>query len=133
MSSASRVLRATQAAAGYPPSSATWRVLATLDKRGAMRTSEIAVVERSSQATVSKLIGRLQREDLVEQHRDPNDGRAQLVSLTPAGRADLTKRRHQLASVLSSCEISPADAEVLIRAIGIVNDLTEQIEGTYER
>jgi DNA-binding MarR family transcriptional regulator len=67
--------------------------LATLERQGSRRLTELAVSEGVSQPAMTQLISRLEAEALVRREADPNDGRVVRVRLTDAGRAELTRRR----------------------------------------
>jgi DNA-binding MarR family transcriptional regulator len=64
-------------------------VLRILRDEGPRRISELADAEHVAQPTITKLVVRLEREGLVTRVSDPDDGRAVLVGLTVAGRAQL--------------------------------------------
>jgi len=71
-------------------------VLAQLDDVGPARISELAAAGGVSQPSMTELVGRLEREDLVARFTDPRDGRATLVDITASGR---TQRLHLRRSV----------------------------------
>src|SRR5712675_1670568 len=62
------------------------RVLAQLDDCGPARISALAAASGVSQPSMTVLVGRLEREDLVARFTDPRDRRATLVDITPCGR-----------------------------------------------
>jgi DNA-binding MarR family transcriptional regulator len=62
------------------------RVLAQLDDCGPARISALAAAGGVSQPSMTELVGRLEREDLVARFADPRDGRATLVDVTASGR-----------------------------------------------
>ncbi|SCX38695.1 DNA-binding transcriptional regulator, MarR family [Klenkia marina] len=66
--------------------------LATLQRSGPARLTELAVAEGISQPSMTALIARLAGQGLVDRAADPTDGRAVVLSLTGAG-ADLLARR----------------------------------------
>lgn len=66
-------------------------VLAQLDDGGPARISELAAANGVSQPSMTELVGRLEREDLVARFTDPQDRRATLVDITTSGR---TQRLH---------------------------------------
>lgn len=72
----------------------TLSVLHTLTHRGPMRLTALTGQEQITQPAVTQLVGRLEREGLVERRPDPSDGRAVLVAVTPAG-ARITHGRHR--------------------------------------
>jgi DNA-binding MarR family transcriptional regulator len=79
---------------GYSLSSAV--VLAKLDDDGPARISELAAASGISQSSMTELIERLTREELVARFADPEDHRATLIDITGSGRA---RRPHLQRSV----------------------------------
>jgi DNA-binding MarR family transcriptional regulator len=97
-----------------------FRVLRTLDSADrALRLSELAaqlgIVPRSATSVVDDL----EAAGLLARHPDPNDRRATLVTLTPAGTQILTtlrnRRREVMASQLS--RLSPTEQQILIHLL----------------
>ncbi|MFI7029324.1 MarR family winged helix-turn-helix transcriptional regulator [Microbispora rosea] len=61
-------------------------VLVRLAKHGPASASELAAAERVRPQSMAAIVQALERAGLVERHRDPEDGRRQLVTLTELGR-----------------------------------------------
>ncbi|GGO25165.1 MarR family winged helix-turn-helix transcriptional regulator [Microbispora bryophytorum] len=61
-------------------------VLVRLAKHGPASASELAAAERVRPQSMAAIVQALERAGLVERHRDPEDGRRQLVTLTEPGR-----------------------------------------------
>jgi DNA-binding MarR family transcriptional regulator len=61
-------------------------VLARLAKHGPASASDLAAADRVRPQSRATIIPVLDQAGLVERHRDPEDGRRQLVSLTEVGR-----------------------------------------------
>jgi len=59
---------------------------------GPTRLTTLAAKEGVGQPSMTQLIQRLERQDLVTRLADPEDGRAALVAITDAGRALLAQR-----------------------------------------
>ena len=76
--------------AGLSPSAAF--VLNRVRREGPIRLTSLAAKEGVSQPSMTQLIQRLERQDLVTRLADPEDGRAALVAITDAGRALLAQR-----------------------------------------
>ena len=76
------------AAAGRPEIRASYgSILVPLFEQDGLRMSELARRARLSKQTMTTLVRRLEREQLVERRPDPIDGRAALVVLTARGRS----------------------------------------------
>lgn len=100
---------------------ATVRALAVLEEHGSLRVSEFARIDRTSQPTATALIARLVGEGYASRHRDPDDSRAVVVQLTPAGHARLAASRAAMREALSG-PLPGFDAE---RLAGLATDLRE--------
>ena len=72
--------------------------LATLQRSGPARLTELAVAEGVSQPSMTALIARLAGQGLVDRAADPTDGRAVVLSLTDAGADLLARRRTERAA-----------------------------------
>src|SRR5919107_6220313 len=67
--------------------------LATIERHGPMTPSEIAAIERVKRPTITRTLGCLQREGLIDRSQDPTDRRSALVSINAAGRERLRRLR----------------------------------------
>ena len=105
----------------------SWRVVATIERHGALRLSEIAERERVSRPTATAVIKRLEEEGLVRRDVDPSDSRSWLVSTTETGSAQLAAWRAQLAEGVGSLlqTLPSEDLETLSRASEILGGLLE--------
>ena len=68
--------------------------LSTLDRTGARRLTDLAVIEGITQPSMSVLVTGLEQAGLAERRPDPADRRVVLVALTAAG-ADYIRARRQ--------------------------------------
>lgn len=105
---------------------ATVRALAVLDEHGSLRVSEFARIDRTSQPTATALIARLVAEGYASRHRDPDDSRAVVVQLTPAGRGRLAATRASMREALSG-PLPGFDAERLTGLAAELRDLLAAI------
>lgn len=89
--------------------------LATLERTGPRRLTELAESEGVTQPSMTAVVTQLARLGLVERRRHPHDGRAVLVATTPAGVDDLRSRRRVGASVFSVllAKLPPEEAAAL--------------------
>jgi DNA-binding MarR family transcriptional regulator len=72
--------------AGNEAPSAQWRALSILERRRRLRIGELAAAARTTQPGMTRLVGALEQDGLVERSTDPADTRATLVSVTPRRR-----------------------------------------------
>ena len=115
-----RQRRASRERLGESVTHGQFRVLRTLDNADrSLRLSELAaqlgIVPRSATSVVDDL----ESAGLVARHPDPDDRRATLVSLTPAGAQILTtlrqNRREAMATVIT--RLTPTEQSTLIRLL----------------
>jgi DNA-binding MarR family transcriptional regulator len=76
--------------------------LATLERRGPSRVTELADAQSVTQPAMTGLVSRLVAQALVERSPDPDDRRGVLVALTAEGRALLAARRRERAEALAA-------------------------------
>jgi DNA-binding MarR family transcriptional regulator len=119
-------------ATGLTPTSTS--ALATIERHGPLTPSELAELERVKRPTVTRTLGCLEREGLIERTPDPDDGRSALVSLNAAGRERLRRLRGRKNAYLARRmrEMPAADVAVLERAAQILEGMLES-EGAPAR
>ena len=117
---------AIRSTAGRDLSLTTASTLATLDRDGPQRLSDLAVREGVTQPSMTALVTRLERDGLATRGADPSDGRAVVVTLTDAGRDVLVDRRTRRASRLAALleHLDPDDLAAIDAAAGALSRLT---------
>jgi DNA-binding MarR family transcriptional regulator len=75
--------------------------LGRLREDGPQRIGALAAGESVTQPTMTCVIQRLERDELVQRSPDPEDARATRISITPAGIDALDQRATQRATVLA--------------------------------
>src|SRR6267154_166762 len=75
--------------------------LATLERTGPRRLTDLAVTEEVTQPSMTVLVTQLEQLGLAERRRDPADARVVLVAITRAGRRHLRDSRRAGAAVLT--------------------------------
>jgi DNA-binding MarR family transcriptional regulator len=90
--------------------------LSTLVRSGPCRLTDLAIREGVTQPAMTQLVARLQDGGLVQRVADPSDGRAVLVSVTPAGRAVVAGRRAARAERLAGLvtQLTPDQQQQLL-------------------
>jgi DNA-binding MarR family transcriptional regulator len=103
-------------------------VLATLRDAGPRRITELAESEAIAQPTVTTLVGRLERDGLVDRRSDPGDARAVLVHLTDLGLARLNEMRAAREALLQArlATLTETEREVLAAALPVLDKLMEE-------
>ena len=101
--------------------------LSTLDRTGARRLTDLAVIEGVSQPSMSVLVTGLEQSGLAVRRPDPADKRVVLVSLTDAGAEYIRARRRSGAGTFADLiDKLPADqAAALLAAVPAMNRLRE--------
>jgi DNA-binding MarR family transcriptional regulator len=84
--------------------------LATVERHGPLSPSELAECERIKRPTVTRIVRHLEVAGLVERVRDPEDGRASILSVTSEGREHLKRLRARKTAYLAR-RLSAMDAE----------------------
>lgn len=105
-------------------------VIARLVTNGPHRLSDLASAEGVSQPNMTQLVGRLERDGLVERGSDPTDGRAVVVSATRAGLRVVELRRAERADAIARLveTLAPADQAALRAAMPALDHLAESAQ-----
>ena len=106
----------------------TLSVLHTLSRNGPKRLTDLTATEQLKQPALTSLVAKLERDGLVSRRRDPHDGRAVLISLTPEGSQVVGSRHASRMAKLSRLvgrltdqerDVLAGSARVLARLIEI--------------
>lgn len=110
---------------GLTPTSVA--ALATIERHGPLTPSELAEIERVSRPSMTRTLGCLEREGLVERMPDPADGRSFLVSVNAAGRERLRRLRRRKNVYLARRlrQLPEEDLATLERAAAILDRMRE--------
>src|SRR5262245_25853315 len=112
-------------ATGLTPTSTS--ALATIERHGPLTPSELAKLERVKRPTVTRTLGCLEREGLVDRTPDPADGRSSLVAVNGAGRERLRRLRGRKNAYLARRmrDLPAEEVETLERAAEILDRMRE--------
>jgi DNA-binding MarR family transcriptional regulator len=102
--------------------------LATLERTGPRKLTELADAQAVTQPAMTGLVGRLAGQGLVERSPDPHDRRSVLVTGTAAGRALLAQRRNTRADTLAGL-IADLDADDQAAIAAAVPAITRLVSG----
>jgi DNA-binding MarR family transcriptional regulator len=110
---------------GLTPTSVA--ALATIERHGPLTPSEIAEIERVKRPTITRTLGCLERDGLIDRAPDPADGRSALVSVNAAGRERLRRLRGRKNAYLARRmrDLSAEEVETLERAAEILERMRE--------
>ncbi len=108
----------------------TYGILFTLE-RGPLRLSDLSTCVHTEISTISRQVSSLAGAGLLEKIPDPDDGRAQLIRVTDAGRDTMRRLRDRrddwLADLLGDWD--PDDIRTLARLLRRLND---QVEASFD-
>jgi DNA-binding MarR family transcriptional regulator len=80
---------------GYGMTRTQWRVMANLGRFGAMTARDICRISHIEKTKVSRAVAALETTGLLARAPSPDDGRAELLSLTRAGSSVYSALGHQ--------------------------------------
>jgi DNA-binding MarR family transcriptional regulator len=109
-----------------PPADALTHIalsaLASIDRLGEVRPGDLARTEGIAAPGMTRLIGELEGRGLVSRSADPDDGRSQLIRLTPSGVEAVAQARRERAQGVAAIleDLSPEDLTVLERSVTIL-------------
>jgi DNA-binding MarR family transcriptional regulator len=103
------------------------RLLATIEHHGATRISDLAVLDRCSQPTMTNQVGCLEAVGLVTRTGDPGDARAVLICITPEGQRMLSRVRADRAAIIDPqlAVLNPEDRQALATGLDVLRRLIE--------
>lgn len=101
--------------------------LATIERHGPMTAGDLAAHEQVRKPTVTRILGALVEQGLVERTPDPLDRRVAWVQLTPAGRTLMHRARRRTDKYLATRlkRLDPDELATLERAAEILDGMTE--------
>jgi DNA-binding MarR family transcriptional regulator len=101
--------------------------LSTLDRTGARRLTDLAMIQGVTQPSMSVLVTGLEQAGLAERRPDPSDKRVVLVALTEAGVGYIRSRRRAGARAFADLidKLPDDEAAALAAAVPALNRLRE--------
>ncbi|WP_037075178.1 MarR family winged helix-turn-helix transcriptional regulator [Pseudonocardia spinosispora] len=117
-------------------------VLHTLSRVGSCRLSDLVGTEQIKQPALTSAVAKLEHDGLIDRRPDPSDGRASMLSLTPAGESIVTRRHTERAQRLGSLidRLPPTDrtrllgiAEVLDQIVRLADERADEPEEGTEQ
>ncbi|MDT0202072.1 MarR family transcriptional regulator [Nocardioides sp. AE5] len=101
-------------------------ILRVLSERGECRPGFIADELGIGASAVSRQLVPLEEDRLVARRRDPEDGRAELVSLTPVGRSRLTTLRTAYISGMQA-QFADWDDDQVYAAAALLDQISDHL------
>jgi len=101
-------------------------VLAQLSREGERTIGQLAAAERVQPPSMTRTVGCLERDGLVERHAHPTDGRQVMIKLAPRGEELLAAERRRRDAWLACRlrELSPEERTILRQAAPILERLS---------
>ncbi|MCM3520311.1 MarR family winged helix-turn-helix transcriptional regulator [Curtobacterium sp. P97] len=103
-----RRARTDSAALGYGLVSA----LATIQAEGPLRPGDLSRIEVVTKPTMTRILTELEQRGFIEREADPRDGRAFMVSATPAGVAAVERARSDRTGIVAGLIADLPDDDV---------------------
>jgi DNA-binding MarR family transcriptional regulator len=102
-------------------------LLHALDEAAPARISDLAELLHLAHSTVSGLIAQMIDSGLVRRDTDPNDRRAAVVTVTEAGREQLSEWRqaHERRIAAALADLPEADQQAIFTALPALGRLTQ--------
>ena len=122
-----RVARRLRQEAGTDLGPSQVAALATIERHGPLSPSELAERERIKRPTATRILRHLETAGLLERVRDPDDGRASILSVTPKAREHLRRLRARKTAYLAKRldGLDPEDRQTLERAAELLEGMLE--------
>ena len=126
-------LRAPVARRGVTPTRLT--AMAALEKRGPMRAGDLAERLSITAASMSRLAEALEEGGWVDRAPDPDDRRAQLLSLSDDGRTTLETMRREGTRELAEAirDLPKVDRDALATALPVLVRLSDELVASPRR
>nr|WP_216364788.1 MarR family transcriptional regulator [Rhodanobacter glycinis] len=112
------------------PDGLTWSqtvALSRLEKMGPMTTADLARAESVKPQSMGATLAELERDNLVERHPHPTDGRQVLFALTVKG-IEARRKRHaakQKWLLAAMAMLEPSERQTLVSAATLIKRLGE--------
>lgn len=105
-------------------------MLLLADRKGPVRLSELAVAEGINPTMLSRIVGDLVGQGLLERSSDEGDRRAAWVKATRAGRLIAQRMRRERTDALNAAMsgLSERDQKLIERALPALESLAEQLK-----
>ena len=101
--------------------------LGVLEARGSTRPGRIAAALNVDPSVISRQLATLSRLGLVTRGTDPEDGRAELITITPRGRERLVQAREAICLALAD-RLDHWGLDDIARATAMVDDLSIHLQ-----
>lgn len=101
-----------------------WRVLRVLDDLGAHEPTRISQEACLLLPSLTRILQKLDEKDLITRHQDRNDGRKQVIQLSPNGKELIDSNRENSAAIINDVR-ERLGAEKFEHLIDLLNELQQ--------
>jgi DNA-binding MarR family transcriptional regulator len=122
---AARLVRRIRRSAGLANTAALIRLLSILDELGPSTVTALAEADMTSQPTTTIAVKGLLERGWATRSPHPHDARANLIELTEAGHAQITRTRQANGNAVAA-RLAPYTVEDLRAAAALLTHLTEK-------
>ena len=98
----------------------------------AMPQKTLARLAAIEQPTMAATLSRMERDGMIERQPDPQDGRSQLVALTPAAQ-DKAARVRQAAMTVNEAALAGLDEAERVLFLGMLGRIVASLERTLDQ
>lgn len=118
-----RRARSDSASLGYGIVSA----LATIQRDGPLRPGDLSRIEVVTKPTMTRILTELEQRGFIEREADPRDGRAFMVSATPAGVDAVERARSNRTGIVAEliADLPDADVDAIAAALGALERVAQ--------
>ncbi|MEK6311119.1 MULTISPECIES: MarR family transcriptional regulator [Curtobacterium] len=118
-----RRARTDSASLGYGIVSA----LATIEREGPLRPGDLSRLEVVTKPTMTRILTELEQRGFIEREADPRDGRAFMVSATPAGVAAVEEARSQRTGIVAELihDLPASDVDAIANALDALERIAQ--------
>jgi len=101
--------------------------LVSIERDGPVTLGDLAALESVQPPTMTRIVAGLEEQGLVQREVDPDDRRISRVRMTSQARKLLERNRSRKTAYLASRmrELTPEELDVLARAAGLLERMTE--------
>ncbi|ROP65475.1 MarR family winged helix-turn-helix transcriptional regulator [Curtobacterium sp. PhB115] len=107
--------------------------LATIQREGPLRPGDLSRIEVVTKPTMTRILTELEQRGFIEREADPRDGRAFMVTATPAGIEAVERARTTRTGIVAEliAELGESDVDAIAGALDALERVA-QGEGTQE-
>ena len=104
-------------------------VLATVDRSGPLRLSDLAAIEGIAPSTLTRLVAALENRDYVQRYPVAGDARASELAITAGGQEVLERIRQESTAALagSLAKLRPGELAALAAALPVLEQLADDL------